>query len=59
MLEAAEELARERGCRQILVSSFTFQAPAFYQRNGYVEIGRTEGIPVEGSADVHFVKSLA
>lgn len=29
MLEAAEELAMERGCRQILVSSFTFQAPAF------------------------------
>lgn len=58
MLQAAEELARDRGCRQVLVSSFTFQAPAFYERHGYVEIGRSEGIPVEGSADVHFVKAL-
>lgn len=58
MLESAEELARDRGCRQILVSSFTFQAPDFYARHGYVEFGRTEGIPVEGAADVHFVKLL-
>jgi GNAT superfamily N-acetyltransferase len=27
MLEAAERVAVERGCRQLLVSSFTFQAP--------------------------------
>lgn len=58
MLEAAEEVARDRGCRQVIVSSFTFQAPAFYERHGYVEVGRTEGLPVEGSADVHFVKTL-
>lgn len=58
MLEAAEDLARERGCRQLLVSSFTFQAPDFYRRNGYTEFARSEGLPVEGAADVHFVKAL-
>lgn len=58
MLDAAEDVARERGCRQILVSSFTFQAPAFYERHGYIEIGRSEGLPVEGAADVHLVKRL-
>ena len=58
MLEAAEELARDRGCRQLLVSSFTFQAPDFYRRNGYTEFARSEGLPVEGAADVHFVKAL-
>lgn len=58
MLDAAERLARQRGCRQMIVSSFTFQAPAFYERHGYIEIGRTEGLPVEGAADVHFVKAL-
>lgn len=36
----------------------TFQAPAFYERHGYVETGRTEGLPVDGAADVHFVKRL-
>lgn len=58
MLEAAETLARDRGCRQLLVSSFTFQAPDFYRRHGYTEFARSEGLPVEGTADVHFVKAL-
>lgn len=58
MLAAAEEVARERGCRQVLVSSFTFQAPEFYRRHGYVEFARSEGLPVEGTADVHFLKML-
>ncbi|MGH3331870.1 MAG: GNAT family N-acetyltransferase [Nocardioidaceae bacterium] len=58
LLEAAEREASDRGCTQIVVSSFTFQAPEFYRRHGYVETGRTEGLPREGAADVHFVKHL-
>ena len=58
MLEATEQLARERGCRQLLVSSFTFQAPDFYRRHGYTEFARSEGLPIEDAADVHFVKAL-
>lgn len=58
LLAAAEQVARERGCTRLTVSSFTFQAPAFYERYGFVETGRTEGLPVEGHADVHFVKLL-
>lgn len=58
MLTAAENVARGRGCRQLLVSSFTFQAPDFYRRHGYTEFARSEGLPVEGAADVHFVKVL-
>ena len=59
LLAAAEEVARDRGCRQVLVSSFTFQAPDFYRRQGYVEFARSEGIPVEREADVHFRKLLS
>ena len=58
MLEATEQLARERGCRQLLVSSFTFQAPDFYRRHGYTEFARSEGLPIEGAADVQLVKAL-
>ena len=58
MLEAAENLASDRGCRQLLVSSFTFQAPDFYRRHGYTEFARSEGLPIEGVADVHFAKVL-
>ena len=57
ILQAAEEEARVRGCDRACVSSFTFQAPAFYQRHGYVETGRTLGIP-GGAEDVHMFKRL-
>ncbi|GAA0683182.1 GNAT family N-acetyltransferase [Kitasatospora atroaurantiaca] len=58
ILQAAEAEARRRGCDRVAVSSFTFQAPGFYQRHGYAETGRTQGIP-GGHADVHLFKSLA
>jgi GNAT superfamily N-acetyltransferase len=59
LLEAADRVARERGCTQIVVSSFTFQAPGFYARHGFVETGRIEGLPIDGAADVHLVKRLS
>jgi GNAT superfamily N-acetyltransferase len=58
MLAAAEGEAVARRCEQMVLSSFTFQAPDFYRRHGYVETGRTEGLPVAGMADVHFRKDL-
>jgi GNAT superfamily N-acetyltransferase len=58
LLAAAEGEARERGCTQVVLSSFTFQAPGFYRKHGYVETGRTEGLPLAGMADVHFRKDL-
>jgi ribosomal protein S18 acetylase RimI-like enzyme len=58
LLDAVEGEALQRGCTQVVVSSFTFQAPDFYRRHGYVETGRTESLPLEGNADVHFVKLL-
>jgi GNAT superfamily N-acetyltransferase len=56
LLAAAERVAHERGCHQIVVSSFTFQAPGFYERRSFVETGRIEGLPIEGAADVQLAK---
>ena len=39
-IAAAEERARERGCHSAYVDTFSFQAPGFYQRQGYVEFAR-------------------
>jgi ribosomal protein S18 acetylase RimI-like enzyme len=57
ILAAAEAEARRRGCDRACVSSFTFQAPGFYQKYGYAETGRTLGIP-GGAEDVHMFKRL-
>jgi len=35
LLESAEQEARGRGCTVILISSYSFQAPVFYQKCGY------------------------
>lgn len=58
LMKAAEEEGARRGCTDMTVSSFTFQAPDFYRKQGYRETGRSEGIP-GGNEDVHFHKSLA
>jgi hypothetical protein len=42
----------------VFVTSFTFQAPAFYERHGYREIFRWHGVPTPDAADVHFRKEL-
>jgi GNAT superfamily N-acetyltransferase len=35
LLQAAEQEARRRGSQHIVLSSFSFQAPGFYQKLGY------------------------
>lgn len=57
-MDAFEEEARRRGADHAFVTSFTFQAPSFYQKRGYVEIFRWEGVPTVGRDDVHMRKQL-
>lgn len=58
LLQQFEDAASERGARRVFVTSFTFQAPVFYERHGYREIFRWDGVPIEGHADVHFRKEI-
>ena len=57
LLGKAEEIARGRGCIGVHLGSLTFQAPDFYRRQGYEEVGRLENFP-PGHALVLFKKLL-
>lgn len=58
LMRAAEEEALRRGCTDLTVSTYTFQAPGFYAALGFRETGRIDGVP-GGHQDVHFHKPLA
>jgi GNAT superfamily N-acetyltransferase len=58
LLQAAERVGRERGCRQAILDSHSFEAPAFYQRAGYTICGVAEDAPV-GHQLVYLAKRLA
>ena len=47
LLAAVEDEARRRGCTLCIVSSYSFQAPGFYQKNGYQVVGSMTGCPPE------------
>jgi GNAT superfamily N-acetyltransferase len=57
LLAQAEAIARERGCVGIRLDTFSFQAPAFYRRHGYVEFGRIDDHP-PGHTRHWFMKRL-
>jgi GNAT superfamily N-acetyltransferase len=57
LLEAAEQEARERGCQVIMLTSYSFQAPTFYQKNGYELAWQLKDFP-PGHAHSVLVKRL-
>ena len=58
LLGAGEKEIRLRGCDQVALATFSFQAPAFYIRAGYTECGRRSDFP-HGHGQILLVKRLS
>ena len=58
LMNAVESEAVRRGCRQVLLSTHSFQAPGFYERLGYERQAAIEDYP-KGHANVFYMKRLA
>jgi ribosomal protein S18 acetylase RimI-like enzyme len=58
LMQAVEAEVRTRGCGVIRVNTHTFQAPDFYRKLGYEQIGYAEDTPID-HGEVFFAKRLA
>ena len=45
LLATAEQEAAKRGCQYAYLDTFSFQAPEFYQKRGYVVFGELSNFP--------------
>ncbi|WP_064094258.1 GNAT family N-acetyltransferase [Rossellomorea aquimaris] len=57
LIRKIEEYAKEKGCYVVILDTFSFQAPHFYQKIGYKEFGVVEDFP-KGHRQVYMEKRL-
>lgn len=57
LIQEAERRARRRGSRLIHLNTYSFQAPGFYEKQGYQRFGGMSGSP-QGESRHFYVKRL-
>lgn len=58
LIAQAEKIAKKRGSRLIWLNTYSFQAPRFYEKQGYQRFGGMQGSP-KGHRRHFYVKALA
>ena len=57
LIEQAEKEAKNRNCRFISLDTFSFQAPEFYEKLGFIKIGTETDFP-KGFEKLYYRKKL-
>lgn len=55
LLKKLESVVKAKGCRKIILDTYSFQAPEFYAKQGYEEYQSIEGYS-DGTVAKHFFK---
>nr|WP_202436401.1 GNAT family N-acetyltransferase [Vibrio eleionomae] len=58
LMAQVEQLCEQRNISNIAVDTYTFQAPTFYEKHGYQEIGRYPDYLVPGIDKIFYYKVL-
>jgi len=58
LLKAAEEVVKARGGCSIVVWTYVFQAPGFYENHGFVKMGESPTNLKGGAKCYHYIKIL-
>ncbi|MGY0216527.1 GNAT family N-acetyltransferase [Endozoicomonadaceae bacterium StTr2] len=59
LLQRLEQEAQKAGVEQIMLDTFSFQAPEFYKKYGFREIGRFDDYPKQGVAKIFLTKKVS
>ena len=57
LIKEAESEARKRGANNVMVATFSFQAPGFYKRLGYRQVAKLKNFPI-GHDQIWLTKAL-
>ncbi|WP_090989652.1 N-acetyltransferase [Bacillus sp. OV322] len=58
LLTRIEKIARDNNCKLIQLDTFSFQAPKFYQKNGYDVVGIIDEFPDKENQQYYLSKRL-
>ncbi len=58
LLERLEQECRNEGIGTLFLNTQDFQAPNFYEQNGFERIGEMKDVPFKGTIRIFFVKRI-
>lgn len=58
LMQAIENEAKQRGVTDLYLDTYSFQAPGFYAKLGFEEVGRYTGFPTKGIDKIFLQKKV-